>query len=305
MAGMKFRKAAVLVVSSVGLCSVANYSAEVGTVRSRKRAFHPGFWVIAHRGFSGEYPENTLLAFEKAAALPIDAIELDVHSSRDGKIVVIHDPTLERTTNKMGRVFDYTWEELKKLDAGYCFDPGDLRIFPFRGKRVGIPLLEDVFRNFPRMKFIVEIKQTMPAIEDVVYRLIRKYKMEDRVIVASEHPEPLQRLRNINPCIATSFSRLEAQEFYQLYRLRLSNFYNSRADAVQIPERYQSKTVVTRSFAHAVHRKGMIIHVWTVNDPAGMKRLIQAGVDGIITDFPDLLLQIKQSREIKSGTKIL
>jgi glycerophosphoryl diester phosphodiesterase len=301
---MKFWKAAVLVVSSAGLYSVVNYSAEVGNQRQSKRIFDDKyFWVIAHRGFSGKYPENTLLAFEKAAALPIDAIELDVHSTRDGRIVVIHDENLERTTNKIGRVFDYTWEEIKKLDAGYNFDPENHGDFPFRGQLIGIPLLEDVFRHFPQMKFIVEIKQAMPAIEDVVYRLVRKYKMEEKVILASEHHEPLLRFRNINPVIATSFSRKEAQEFYQMYKLRLSNFYHSRADAVQIPERYRSDLVVTRSFVNAVHRKRMVLHVWTVNDPPSMRRLIQAGVDGIITDFPDLLLEMlpeKRQKPVKT-----
>lgn len=297
---MKFWKAAVLVLSSVGLYSVVNYSAEVGTQRQRKRIFEDNsFWVIAHRGFSGRYPENTLLAFEKAAALPIDAIEFDVHSTRDGRIVVIHDDSLERTTNKTGRVFDYTWAEIKKLDAGYNFDPGNHGVYPFRGQFIGIPLLEDVFRHFPQMKFIVEIKQAMPAIEDVVYRLVRKYKMEEKVILASEHHEPLLRFRNVNPVIATSFSKKEAQEFYQMFKLRMSNFYHSRADAVQIPERHRGDLVVTRSFVNAVHRKRMILHVWTVNDPPTMRRLIQAGVDGIITDFPDHLLETIQEKRQK------
>src|SRR5262245_43600206 len=102
---MSLRKWLLLILGGVGLYSVANYSAEIATMRERKHLFNEKpFWVIAHRGFSGEYPENTMLSFEKADELPIDALELDVHASKDGKLVVIHDPTLNRTTNMSGRI---------------------------------------------------------------------------------------------------------------------------------------------------------------------------------------------------------
>jgi glycerophosphoryl diester phosphodiesterase len=295
---MSLKKTALLLISGVGLFSVANFSAEIGTVRDKKRVFQgKPFWVIAHRGYSGRFPENTLLAFDEAAKLPIDAIELDVHSSRDGRIVVIHDPTLDRTTDRNGRVFDQNWDFLKKMDAGYMCDPEGHGEFPFRSKGIGIPLLEDVFKHLPNMKFIIEIKQTLPAIEEPIYRLIRKYRMEEKVIVASEHIEPLIRFRGLAPLVATNLSSIEAREFYRSYRMKLSNFYRSKGDALQIPPDYHGNRVVTYNFVQAAKRKGLILHVWTVNDPGEMKELMDAGVDGIITDFPDHLLKVAAVRQ--------
>jgi len=294
---MNFKKTALLLLSGLGLFSVANFSAEVASHKDRKRIFlDNGFWVIAHRGFSGKFPENTLASFEAAAKLPIDALELDVHSTRDGKIVVIHDPTLDRTTDRSGNVFDQNWDSLKNADAGFMFDPDHNGSFPFRGKGVTVPLLEDVFRRFPRMKFVVEIKQVLPAIEEPVYRLIKKYKVEDRVIVASEHTEPLLRFRSIAPTIATNLSGKESLAFYNSFRLRLHNFYKVPGDALQIPPTFRGDQVVTPAICRIAKQKGVILHVWTVNEPEQMKQLIEYGVDGIITDFPDRLLEVVQRK---------
>jgi glycerophosphoryl diester phosphodiesterase len=292
---MNFKKVALLLVSGVGLFSVANFSAEIAAHREKKKVLKDGkFWVIAHRGFSGLFPENTMIAFEAAAKLPIDALELDVHSTRDGRIVVIHDSTLDRTTDRTGRVFDQNWSALKMADAAHMFDPKQDGTFPFRGKGIGIPLLEDVFKTFPNMRFIIEIKQTLPAIEEPVYRLIRKYKLEDQVIVASERTEPLLRFRSLAPSIPTNFSAQESIAFYNSFRLHLVNFYKGKGDALQIPPRFRGDQVVTPSFCRAAKKKGIAVHVWTVNDPKEMKQLIDYGVDGIITDFPDRLLTLTQ-----------
>ena len=290
---MKILKAALLMVSGAGLLSVTSTSAEVATERKKKKIFAgKPFWVIAHRGFSGQYPENTMLAFEKAAELLIDAIELDVHTTRDGRIVVIHDPTLDRTTDRAGRVLDLTYEQLRKADAGYRFDPGGSGVYPFRGQGIEVPLLEDVIKQFPGMRFVIEIKQTLPSLEEPLYRLIRKYRLTDRVIVASEHTEPLVRFRAMNPLVATNFSREEAKALYRMYCLHLVSFSRPKGDAVQIPESYNGRSVITRSFVAAIKRKGLVLHIWTVNDPADMSRLIDAGVNGIISDFPDRLLAL-------------
>jgi glycerophosphoryl diester phosphodiesterase len=299
---MKIYKAALLLLSGAGLISVANYSSEIATHRPKKKIFSdPSFWVIAHRGFSGKYPENTMLSFEKAAELPIDAIELDVHTTRDGRIVVLHDPTLERTTDRTGRVLDLTYEELKFVDAGYQFDPDGNGAYPFRGQGIKVPLLEDVFKRFPGMRFVVEIKQTMPSLEESLYRLIRKYRLSEHVIVASEHTEPLERFRAMNPLVATNLSREEAKSFYRMFRMHLSNFNKTEGDALQIPPQYRGEWVITQEFVEAAKRKGLILHIWTVNNPDEMRRLIDVGVDGIISDFPDRLLQVARPREATHG----
>jgi glycerophosphoryl diester phosphodiesterase len=293
MAGMNFRRWLILVLSGVGLYSIANYSAEIATARERKRLFNEKpFWLIAHRGFSGMYPENTMLSFEKADELPIDALELDIHASKDGKLVVIHDSTLDRTTNMSGRLVDYSAEALRGADAGYHFDPSNNKTFPFRGQGIRIPFLEELFQRFPHRKFVVEIKQTMPAIEELLVALIRKYHMEEKVIIASEHNEPLARIRTMDPVLATNLSAIEARTFYTLFRMKLSAFYKSSGDALQIPDMYKGEKVVTAGLVKAVHKKGLILHIWTVNDPQEMKQLIDYGVDGIITDYPDRLVEV-------------
>jgi len=290
---MNFKKTALLLLSGLGLFSVANYSAEVASHREKRKLFQDHrFWVIAHRGFSGKFPENTLASFEAAAKLPIDALEMDVHSTRDGRIVVIHDSTLDRTTDRSGNVFDQNWESLRRADAGFLFDPDKNGSYPFRGKGISIPLLEDVFRSFPNMKFIVEIKQVLPAIEEPVYRLIKKYKVEDRIIVASEHTEPLLRFRSIAPAIATNLSGKESLAFYNSFRLHLHNFYRVPGDALQIPPTFRGERVVTPAICRIAKQKGLVLQVWTVNEPKEMEELIQFGVDGIITDFPDRLLKV-------------
>jgi glycerophosphoryl diester phosphodiesterase len=293
MAAMSFKKTALLLLSGLGLFSVANFSAEVASHREKRKLLEDGkFWVIAHRGFSGKYPENTMPSFEAAAKLPIDALEMDVHATRDGRIVVIHDATLDRTTDRSGNVFDQNWESLKQADAGFMFDPDKNGSFPFRGKGIGIPLLEDVFQTFPNMRFIIEIKQVLPAIEEPVYRLIKKYKMEDRVIVASEHSAPLLRFRGLAPSIATNLSGSESIAFYNAFRLRLHNFYRIPGDALQIPPTFRGDQVVTPAICKIAKQKGLTLQVWTVNDPKEMQKLIDYGVDGIITDFPDRLLEV-------------
>jgi glycerophosphoryl diester phosphodiesterase len=293
MAGMSVRRWLWIILGGVGLYTVANYSAEIATVRERKRIFNDKpFWLIAHRGFSGKYPENTMLSFEKADELPIDALELDIHASKDGKLVVIHDPTLDRTTNMSGRIVDYSAEELRRADAGYHFDPENNGTFPFRGQGIKIPFLEELFKRFPDRKFVVEIKQTMPAIEELLIALIRKYDMEEKVIVASEHYDPLARVRTTDSALATNLSAIEARTFYTLFRVKLSAFYKSSGDALQIPDEYKGEKVVTPGLVKAVHKKGLILHIWTVNDPQEMKQLIDYGVDGIITDYPDRLVEV-------------
>src|SRR5262245_27586832 len=121
---MNFKKTALLFLSGLGLFSVANFSAEIASHKEKRKLFQDNrFWVVAHRGYSGKYPENTLAAFEAAVKLPIDALEMDVHSTRDGRIVVNHDSTLDRSTDRSGNVFDQNWESLKHADAGFMFDP--------------------------------------------------------------------------------------------------------------------------------------------------------------------------------------
>src|SRR5262245_13772350 len=147
--------------------------------------------LFAHRGASAEAPENTLAAFRRAVALGIEYIELDVHLSRDGHVVVIHDVTLERTTNGYGKVQEQTLAQLQQWDAGYRFSPDSGETFPFRATGLTVPTLAEVFQQCPGIKFTVEIKQQEPAIEEQVIVIVRACDREADVILASEHDQVL------------------------------------------------------------------------------------------------------------------
>lgn len=255
----------------------------------------PGLFLrTGHRGARGLAPENTLFSFQKAIEVGVDLIELDVQASQDGRIVVLHDPTVDRTTNGQGPVNQMTYEKLRPLDAGYRFTPDKGMTFPFRGKGIFIPLLEDVFKTFPQMSFTVEIKPSshpnfLPTLADI----LQKYA-PSRVIVACESHQELSAIRNLLPGIPTNLSRPEVRRFYFMSKLGVSFLFRSAGLVFQVPvhaggDDRTGLRVVTPEFIRAAHREGRMVQVWTVNDPAEMRELIELGADGLTTDRPDLL----------------
>ena len=169
--------------------------------------------VIAHRGGAGLWPENTLYAFERAAALGVDVIETDVRVTADGELVVFHDEGVERTTDGAGRVGSLTLAELKRLDAAYRFSPDGGRSFPLRGSGVTIPTLREVFTSLPRMRFNIEPKHAAPSLAVPLCRLIREHGMADRVLVASFSGAVLAEFRRECPEVATSAATGEVASF--------------------------------------------------------------------------------------------
>jgi len=252
--------------------------------------------LFAHRGASGEAPENTLAAFRRAAEVGVSYAELDVHATRDGHIVVIHDETVERTTNGKGKVQDYTFAELQHLDAGYWFS-ADSRQFPFRAGGIRIPTLAEVLREFPRVKFTVEIKQAESPIEDRVIAVVRDCGRAQEVILASEHDPVLARARALAPDIATSFATGEVVDFIQRVSTGQLVEYHPAGLALQIPPQFHGVPLVTAETVAAAHASGLEIHVWTINEPQEMERLLDLGVDGIISDFPGRLREVAQRRQ--------
>jgi glycerophosphoryl diester phosphodiesterase len=248
--------------------------------------------VIAHRGGALLWPENTLLAFHNAAALGADMIELDVWASRDGVPMVIHDAAVDRTTDGSGDVREMMACQVRVLDAAHRWSPpGEAGVFPYRGRGVGVPTLEEVFEALPDMPMTVEIKQVEPSMVDEVARLIGRFGRESRTLVASFDAGVLRALRKGYPGIATSAARQEGIAFAAMHRARLDGLYRPPFVALQVPEHAAGQRVVTRRLAERAHAKGLHVHVWTVNDPVDMRRLLDLGVDGIITDRPDLALR--------------
>ena len=248
------------------------------------------FLVFAHRGGGGLFPENTLGAFEYSAKMGADVLELDVHATADGTLVVLHDADVSRTTDGRGRVSEMTLGALKKLDAGDRFSIDNGQTYPFRGIGIKVPTLEEIFDALPQMTYNIEPKQAEPSIIAPLCSLIRARKMTEKVIVGSFRQAVIDEFRAQCPEVATSASPSEVTEFLTLSKIGLSESYSPPMQALQIPENLGKLSVVTKEFVENAHRKNLKVHVWTINETADMQRLINVGVDGIMTDYPDRLL---------------
>jgi len=232
---------------------------------------------IAHRGASAAAPQNTLAAFCKAMELGADGVELDVHLSGDGVPVVMHDPTVDETTDGAGRIADKTLAELKELDAGGKFSPH------FAGER--IPTLEQVFDALQgRLLVNVEIKDVSLSgvgLEAPVVEVVRRFGMEKKVLFSSFNPLTLRRLRPLAPDIPAGLLYSRNLAIY-LRRAWLAPFTPHQA-------RHPHSALADERLVRWCRAHQLCVNVWTVNEPAEMKRLIALGVDGIITDVPDVL----------------
>jgi len=243
--------------------------------------------VFGHRGAAGLAPENTLPSFALGLALGADMLELDVHASRDGVVVVFHDPTLDRTTNGTGPLRERSLYELQQLDAGHHFTR-DGRDFPYRGHGLRIPTLEAVLKDFPLAYCNIEIKQADPPIVTDVLRVIRRLDAQHRVLLAAEHDSIMQQIRPLAGDIATSFSAAEIADFVGRLQAGGLDDYQPSGRALQIPPSFSDIELVTPESVAAAHRCGLEMHVWTINDPSEMQRLLALGVDGIMSDLPGL-----------------
>jgi glycerophosphoryl diester phosphodiesterase len=225
-------------------------------------------------------------------------LEFDVHASRDGAIVVIHDATLERTTNGTGLVKDLALYELQQLDAGYHFTR-DGRDFPYRGHGIRIPAFENVLKQFPLAHCNLEIKQAEPAIVAEVIGIIRQYDAQHRVLLAAEHHEIMEVIRRLGGDISTGFSAVEVADFVGRVQSGTLDDYRPAGRALQIPPRSNEIALVTAESVAAAHRCGLEMHVWTINQPDEMQQLLALGVDGIMSDLPGLALSVvsKERRE--------
>ena len=243
---------------------------------------------FAHRGGAKLAPENTLEAFRAAVEVwGADILEMDVHCTRDGELVVIHDDTVDRTTDGEGAVRDLTTPQVRALDAGFRFL--DLDGAPsFRGRGVTIPLFRDVLASLPGVRMNLDAKG--PGATARLLALIREAGAERRVLIASVEEEGrADRLGYLGP---TSATRRQIRLFYYLHRLPGGGPYTPKTDALQIPFRWEGRQVTTRRMIREAHRRNLPVHVWTVDDPDIMRTTINWGADGIQTDRPDLLATV-------------
>ncbi|HYU78276.1 MAG TPA: glycerophosphodiester phosphodiesterase [Vicinamibacterales bacterium] len=248
--------------------------------------------VFAHRGGAKLAPENTLAAFENGLGCGADGIECDVHLSRDGVPVVIHDATLERTTNATGPVSALTAAQLARVDAGHHFTSAGG--FPFRGQGLGVPPLEAVLRQHP-MLTIIELKRAEPELARAVVRIVRQIDAVERVCIGSFHRQAVAVVRDEAPEIATSASVPEAR--WTLYKswCRVPSLGRKPYVAFQVPEYAGRMRVVSPAFVRQVHAERATVQVWVVDAPADVQRLFDWGVDAVISDRPDLAMQTRDA----------
>jgi glycerophosphoryl diester phosphodiesterase len=244
--------------------------------------------IIAHRGASGWAPENTLPAFELAVRQGADAFELDVRLTGDGVPVVLHDPTLDRTTDRTGPLAGLSLDEVRRVDAGARFSPDSGRTFPHKGTAVAVPTLAEVLRAFPEMPILIEIKE--PAAQAAVRQVLIEERAVERCVLASELHSALELF--CEPPFTRGASGREISSLYwatMLWRAVPQCGYR----LLSVPDRYRGLTVPTRRFVAAAGRLQCPVHVWTVNQPATARRLWTRGVAGIVTNVPD---QIRAAR---------
>jgi glycerophosphoryl diester phosphodiesterase len=240
--------------------------------------------IIAHRGFSGRAPENTMAAFEAALEFQVDGLELDVHRSKDGELIICHDPMVDRTTNGKGFIKDLTWEELRRLDAGSwfgrCFQ--NERI-PRLSSLLGLVRKSDLLIN-------IELKTDLfvyPGIEEQLVNLIKDYELVEQCIVSSFNHYSLPRVTAVLPELKTGI--LYNAHLYQPWA------YAKQLKVAALHPKYLS---VAPELVAQAHRFGLMVNTWTVNEPLLLRRVVEAQVDAIITNYPDLV------RNYLSGKKI-
>lgn len=241
--------------------------------------------VAAHRGGGGVRPENTIPAFDHAVGLGCAFLELDVHLTRNGVPVVIHDPVVDRVSDGTGAVGALSSGELTRLDAGYRWSE-DGRSFPFRGQGIRIPTLEEVFERYPRSWLSIDLKSGGGQVAAAVAELVSRFEREERTVVGSFSCRAAGRFRRLSPGTHASACPMEVRRAVAASASGILPLLPRRPDYLMIPEYWGRLRVLRPSLLRGAARRGMQVFVWTVNDEATARRLAAAGVDGLVTDFP-------------------
>jgi glycerophosphoryl diester phosphodiesterase len=264
---------------------------------------HPFFALprplaIGHRGCAGEVPENTLASFARGAADGAVVIETDVHLTRDGVPVLLHDHEVARVTAGSGAVRDLSFAEVQSLDAGFHFTAPDGST-PFRGAGLRIPSLAEALAALPGMRFNCELKEDRPEIAERVLAVIREADREDLTLVTSGDDALMEKLRaavrKIGARVALGASTGDVLRF--ALAARAGTTPPGDAMALQIPAAFAGRPLVTPELVAAAHAHGVHVHVWTINEPREIADLLALGVDGVISDFPARVVRAAASLE--------
>jgi len=239
--------------------------------------------VIAHRGGGGEWPEETIYGCQKSLELGVDVLEIDVHKTLDGELVVMHNRSVDETTDGSGEIKDLTLDQIKQLNAAHLWKLE-------KQKSTEVPTMEEIFQAFPKQRMNVEIKPKDSSVIARLSHLIDQYQMKDKILIASGWNSVLHDFRRECPDVATSASVLEIEEFEALSAI-FGFDYRPDTDAIQWHSKLIVK-IITKDFVDKAHELNLAVHAWTVNEPDEMRRMISLGVDGIITDYPSTLLRV-------------
>lgn len=263
--------------------------------RAPARAYlsRPGPWLVAHRGGSALAPENTLVAFDRAVALGADALEIDVRRTADGAVVVFHDDDTARLTGVPGTIEARTLEEVRRLDAAFGFTPDGGATQPLRGSGVKVPTLAEVLARYPGLRLNIDAKPDEAALAEALAREIRAAGAEDRVCVGSFFDAQAERLAALLPGCARYLPE-QAATCHVMAALsgQAAEGCPGGYDVADLPHRMGDVEVVCPKVVEHFHGLGIPVHVWTVDDPVEMRELLALGVDGIVTDRPDVLAKV-------------
>jgi glycerophosphoryl diester phosphodiesterase len=255
--------------------------------------------AFAHRGGAEEAPENTMAAFESAVALGFRYLETDVHMTRDGTVVAFHDAALDRVTDRRGRIEALQLAEVRAADAGFWFSRDGGRTHPFRGRGCTVPTVEELLTRWDDV--FVNLDPKSDAAVAPLVALLRRLGACERVCVGSFSDSRLARFRALSGGrVCTSMAR-RAVAAARLASFARRPVARLGADCMQVPVRWGRIRVVDRALIAAAHRSGLPVHVWTVNDEQSMARVVDLGVDGIMSDRPRLLRDLLQARGLWTG----
>ncbi|MBA5729474.1 glycerophosphodiester phosphodiesterase [Aerococcaceae bacterium INB8] len=252
---------------------------------------------IAHRGGAALAPEETLEAFAKSEEAGADMFEYDVHITKDGHLIASHDATVDRITTGTGYINDLTLTEIKALDAGEKFVDVNGES-PYKGQGVQLATVEEIFLLFPHKRAVIELKDTnrpelYEAMNQEIWRLIQQYNMEDKVIIASFDHKINQRFKEIsNGQVAIGAGESEATSYLTKMILRLNGIAHTDSQAFQLPTNQHGLDLTQKNIINGSRQRGIDVYYWTINDEETMRDLIAKGVDGIMTDNPELLEKV-------------
>ncbi len=258
-----------------------------------QQVYHYKTKVAAHRGGKALFPENTLYAYQQTVSRWRNCLlEGDIQITADNIAVLMHDTTVDRTTNGTGPIKEKTLSEIKALDAGYKFTTDGGQTFPLRGKGITVPTLDEVLEAFPDHIFLFEIKPLIENVFPITEPIIKKQR-QGQVYLASVHPQVIEKIRKEYPEIKTCFTISDSFGFLSALRSETWSSYTPPAQMLAMNEKMESSFNITEDEMKKIKQKGIQILVFTINNPENIRRYVPSQVDWILSDYPDRVAGIE------------